>query len=97
MFCFNAAWTILFSATYMLWYVDWASYFLANVASSVFWLLVTSALWVRPPFILTVVFRVQTNEYQRAPQPVLCTTHERERFVLLIVHNKRQYPDVDSL
>jgi len=45
MFCFNAAWTILFSTTYMLWYVDGASHFLANVASSVFWLLATSALW----------------------------------------------------
>ena len=48
MFCFNAAWTVLFSTTYMLWYVDGASHFLANVASSVFWLLATSALWVRP-------------------------------------------------
>ncbi|KDR85016.1 hypothetical protein GALMADRAFT_51847 [Galerina marginata CBS 339.88] len=45
MFCFNAAWTTLFSTTYMLWYVDGASHFLANVASSVIWLLVTSALW----------------------------------------------------
>jgi len=45
MFCFNAAWTILFSTIYMLWYVDGASHFLANVASSVFWLLATSALW----------------------------------------------------
>ena len=48
MFCFNAAWTTLFSTTYMLWYVDGASHFLANVASSVFWLIATSALWVRP-------------------------------------------------
>jgi len=45
MFCFNAAWTTLFSTTYMLWYVDGASHFLANVASSVIWLVVTSALW----------------------------------------------------
>ncbi|KAF8807431.1 hypothetical protein BYT27DRAFT_7165036 [Phlegmacium glaucopus] len=45
MFCFNAAWTTLFSTTYMLWYVDGASHFLANVASSVFWLLATSLLW----------------------------------------------------
>jgi hypothetical protein len=92
MFCFNAAWTILFSTTYMLWYVDGASHFLANVASSVFWLLATSALWVRPPFIYMVVFQLM-NKYQRASQQVLCTTHERER----IVHNKRQYPNVDSL
>ena len=91
MFCFNAAWTILFSTTYMLWYVDGASHFLANVASSVFWLLATSALWVCPPFIFREVF--QLNEYQRASQQVLCITHERER----IVHDKSQYPDVDSL
>jgi len=45
MFCFNAGWTTLFSTTYMLWYVDGASHFLANVASSVFWLLATSVLW----------------------------------------------------
>jgi len=58
MFCFNAAWTTLFSTTYMLWYVDGASHFLANVASSVFWLLATSALWVRPPFMFGVAFHL---------------------------------------
>lgn len=47
MFCFNAAWTTLFSTTYLLWYVDGTSHFLANVASSVVWLIITSALWVR--------------------------------------------------
>ncbi|KAF8203633.1 hypothetical protein BJ912DRAFT_1018398 [Pholiota molesta] len=45
MFCFNAAWTTLFSAAYILFYVDGGRYFLANVASSVIWLLVTTALW----------------------------------------------------
>ena len=46
LFCFNAAWTTLFSTSYMLWYVDGASHLLANVASSVFWLFATSVLWV---------------------------------------------------
>ncbi|KAF9481406.1 hypothetical protein BDN70DRAFT_803441 [Pholiota conissans] len=45
MFCFNAAWTTLFSWAYILFYVDGGRYFLANVASSVIWLLITSALW----------------------------------------------------
>ena len=81
MFCFNAAWTILFSTTYMLWYVDGASHFLANVASSVFWLLATSALWVRPPFIFLVVFQLMNikghrNRYhaQHTNRSELCTT-----------------------
>ena len=30
----------------MLWYLDGASHFLANIASSVIWLVVTCALWV---------------------------------------------------
>ena len=81
MFCFNAAWTILFSTTYMLWYVDGASHFLANVASSVFWLLATSALWVRPPFIFRVVFQLRNIKGHRnrfyahhANGRELCTT-----------------------
>ncbi|PPQ64449.1 hypothetical protein CVT26_002156 [Gymnopilus dilepis] len=45
MFCFNAAWTTLFSTTYLLWYIDGVSHFLANVASSIVWLVTTSALW----------------------------------------------------
>ncbi|PPR06886.1 hypothetical protein CVT24_011576 [Panaeolus cyanescens] len=47
MFCFNASWTLLFSSTYMLWYVDGASHFLANIASSVIWILITTILWFR--------------------------------------------------
>ncbi|KAF9015223.1 hypothetical protein BDQ17DRAFT_1386000 [Cyathus striatus] len=45
LFLFNAAWTTLFSATYMLWFVDGSSHLLANIASSVAWLLVTAVLW----------------------------------------------------
>jgi len=37
---------MLFSTAYMLWTVDGASHLLANIASSVVWLLVTSVLWV---------------------------------------------------
>ncbi|KXN89998.1 hypothetical protein AN958_05003 [Leucoagaricus sp. SymC.cos] len=45
MFLFNATWTLVFSAAYMLWMVDGGSQFLASVASSVIWLLVTTVLW----------------------------------------------------
>ncbi|KAF9453791.1 hypothetical protein P691DRAFT_799288 [Macrolepiota fuliginosa MF-IS2] len=45
MFLFNAIWTTVFSAAYMLWMVDGGSRFLASVASSVIWLLVTTILW----------------------------------------------------
>ena len=66
MFCFNAAWTVLFSTTYMLWYFDGASHFLANVASSVFWLLATSALWVRLRSIFIVVFQLMNIKGHRS-------------------------------
>jgi len=45
LFLFNAVWTTLFSSTYMMWMADGSSHFLANIASSVVWLLVTSVLW----------------------------------------------------
>lgn len=45
LFCFNGAWTTLFGSTYLLWLIDGAGHFLANVASSLAWLLVTSILW----------------------------------------------------
>lgn len=45
LFCFNGAWTTLFGSTYLLWLVDGAGHILANVASSLAWLLVTSILW----------------------------------------------------
>ncbi|KAH0590702.1 hypothetical protein H2248_000830 [Termitomyces sp. 'cryptogamus'] len=45
LFVFNAAWTTLFSTAYVLWFFDGAGHFLANVASSVIWLLATSVLW----------------------------------------------------
>ncbi|KAF9526436.1 hypothetical protein CPB83DRAFT_857805 [Crepidotus variabilis] len=43
--CFNSSWTTLFSTIYMLAYVDGASHFLANIASSVAWLVITTVLW----------------------------------------------------
>lgn len=46
MFLFNAVWTTLFSTAYLLWIMDGAIHFLASVASSVIWLLLTSVLWV---------------------------------------------------
>ncbi|EKM83859.1 hypothetical protein AGABI1DRAFT_96821 [Agaricus bisporus var. burnettii JB137-S8] len=45
MFEFNAIWTTLFSAAYMLWMVGGGSQFLASVASSIIWLLITTILW----------------------------------------------------
>ena len=81
MFCFNAAWTTLFSTTYMLWCVDGASHFLANVASSVFWLLATSALWVSPPSMFKWYFQLMNIKGHRSRCYVqhtsgneLCTT-----------------------
>lgn len=47
--CFSSAWTLLFSTAYVLWMVDGAVHLLAQVASSAFWLLLTSILWVRAP------------------------------------------------
>ena len=44
--CFSSAWTLLFSTAYVLWMVDGAVHLLAQVASSAFWLLLTSILWV---------------------------------------------------
>ncbi|KAH9898414.1 hypothetical protein C8Q73DRAFT_684802 [Cubamyces lactineus] len=43
--CFSSAWTLLFCGAYVLWVVDGAVHLLAQVASSVFWLLLTSVLW----------------------------------------------------
>ncbi|KAJ3879944.1 hypothetical protein F5051DRAFT_324899 [Lentinula edodes] len=45
MFAFNASWTLLFSTAYMLYLFDGATHFLANVASSVIWVLLTGILW----------------------------------------------------
>ncbi|KAJ3750372.1 hypothetical protein DFH05DRAFT_69280 [Lentinula detonsa] len=45
MFAFNSSWTLLFSTAYMLYLFDGATHFLANVASSVIWILLTSILW----------------------------------------------------
>ena len=50
--CFEAAWTLLFTTGYMLWVLDGAVYQLANVASSVIWLLLTAILWVRMPSLV---------------------------------------------
>ncbi|KAI0732377.1 hypothetical protein C8Q72DRAFT_774428 [Fomitopsis betulina] len=43
--CFMAAWTIVFAGAYVLWALDGGTHLLANVASSVIWLLLTSVLW----------------------------------------------------
>ncbi|KAF6765933.1 hypothetical protein DFP72DRAFT_1725 [Ephemerocybe angulata] len=45
LFCFMSSWTMVFGASYMLWYFDRASHFLANVASSIAWLLTTGTIW----------------------------------------------------
>ncbi|KAI0695599.1 hypothetical protein BC835DRAFT_1203100, partial [Cytidiella melzeri] len=43
--CFESAWTILFTAAYMIWVIDGGAQILANVASSIIWLLMTAILW----------------------------------------------------
>ncbi|ETW87235.1 hypothetical protein HETIRDRAFT_469097 [Heterobasidion irregulare TC 32-1] len=45
LFLFDAVWTTIFSTAYMFWIVDGAIHFLASIASSVIWLLVTSVIW----------------------------------------------------
>ncbi|EGO24428.1 hypothetical protein SERLADRAFT_389628 [Serpula lacrymans var. lacrymans S7.9] len=42
---FNAVWTTVFGAAYMLWVVDGAVHVLAGIASSVVWLGMTCVLW----------------------------------------------------
>ncbi|KAI0094912.1 hypothetical protein BDY19DRAFT_982240 [Irpex rosettiformis] len=43
--CFESVWTIVFTASYMIWVVDGGAKILASVASSVIWLLATAILW----------------------------------------------------
>ncbi|TRM66348.1 hypothetical protein BD626DRAFT_546639 [Schizophyllum amplum] len=45
LFLFDAAWTVLFSSAYLLWCVEGGRRFLADVASSVVWLVITTVLW----------------------------------------------------
>lgn len=45
--CCESAWTLIFTTAYMMWVVDGGAQILANVASSVIWLLLTAVLWVR--------------------------------------------------
>ncbi|KAI6005344.1 hypothetical protein F5J12DRAFT_721843 [Pisolithus orientalis] len=45
LFEFNAVWTTLFGIAYLLWIIDGAIHFLASIASSIIWLLVTTILW----------------------------------------------------
>jgi len=54
MFLFNATWTVVFSAAYILWMLDGGSQILASVASSVIWLIVTTLLWVGIRFQLVL-------------------------------------------
>ncbi|TFK30467.1 hypothetical protein FA15DRAFT_9720 [Coprinopsis marcescibilis] len=44
-YCFAASWTTLFSATYIIWFFDKSGHLLANIASSVAWLLASAILW----------------------------------------------------
>ncbi|KLO14440.1 hypothetical protein SCHPADRAFT_889238 [Schizopora paradoxa] len=43
--CFNSVWTTIFATSYILWVLDGAVHILANVASSVAWLIVNTVLW----------------------------------------------------
>ncbi|KAK1230883.1 hypothetical protein PQX77_006013 [Marasmius sp. AFHP31] len=45
LFLFNASWTLLFSSSYMMFMFDGGMHFLANVASSIIWILLTAVLW----------------------------------------------------
>jgi len=45
LFEFNAVWTTMFGTAYLLWIVDGAVHFLASIASSIVWLVITTVLW----------------------------------------------------
>jgi len=45
MYLFNSIWTVVFSMAYVLWIIDGAVHLLASIASSIIWLLISSALW----------------------------------------------------
>ncbi|KAF8560380.1 hypothetical protein OG21DRAFT_61287 [Imleria badia] len=45
LFEFNAVWTTMFGTAYLLWIVDGAVHFLASIASSIIWLVITTVLW----------------------------------------------------
>ena len=73
--CFSSAWTLLFSTAYVLWIVDGAVHVLAQVASSVVWLLLTSVLWVR--YTCPDDSKYHTDHPNRVSARDSCTTHER--------------------
>lgn len=53
-FVFSSSWTVLFSTAYMLWVIDrYSAHFLASIASSVIWLLLTGILWGLAAGLLT--------------------------------------------
>lgn len=63
----------------MIWTVDGASYFLASIASSVVWLVVTSVLWVCG---FTTSFNRELNFWKyREPLQVSCTIQDQEETV----------------
>ena len=47
LFLFDAAWTIFFSSAYLLYCLEGGRRLLADIASSVVWLMMTTTLWVR--------------------------------------------------
>ncbi|EJD36030.1 hypothetical protein AURDEDRAFT_20238, partial [Auricularia subglabra TFB-10046 SS5] len=46
LFLFNACWTALFALAYVWWTIAGVTHFLASVAGSTIWLLITAILWV---------------------------------------------------
>ncbi|KAI0348026.1 hypothetical protein BDW22DRAFT_1350163 [Trametopsis cervina] len=43
--CFESVWTLLFAVSYMIWVIGGGARILAEVASSILWLLLTAILW----------------------------------------------------
>lgn len=65
----------------MIWTVDGASYFLASIASSVVWLVVTSVLWVCD-FTVTMSVNRELNFWEyREPLQASCTIQDQEETV----------------
>ena len=75
-FCFNAVWTTVFAASYVLWFIDGAVHILASIASSIAWLFVTTALWVSVT-CLDVLHFLLLNAHTYTRTMVILMKHDR--------------------
>jgi hypothetical protein len=67
-FCFNSVWTIIFSTAYIMWLIEGAVHFLASIASSVIWMLITTLLWVGRISFLCLLCDAHSRHPDRVPR-----------------------------